>query len=278
MALAIKNSHERDKNITFFEPTHTYTVNGNKDYKSVTTWVHTFFPSFNADMVIAKMKKGKNWNSSNKYYGMSVEEIKKNWQDMGQEAADAGTEMHLNIDRYYNGQPIDSKFLNTKEYVFFLNFYKDHHDLIPFRTEWKVYSQRYKLAGSIDMVFKYSQANDDRLIIVDWKRSKEIKYENKLEHGYEPLTHIGNCNYYHYVLQLNVYKMILEKYYDKKIEDLFLVVLHPSQSNYMKIKVPKIKKEIIEMLDHRMHEITLFPTISDKEPDKEDKIIEFLSS
>ena len=55
MALQEKNSHPRDKNISFDESTHTYTVNGDSNYTSVTTLIHSFFPSFDAELIISKM-------------------------------------------------------------------------------------------------------------------------------------------------------------------------------------------------------------------------------
>ena len=38
-----KNKHERDKRIIFYEPTHTYTIDGDSNYTSVTTYVHKHF-------------------------------------------------------------------------------------------------------------------------------------------------------------------------------------------------------------------------------------------
>ena len=41
-------------------------------YTSVTTWNHKHFPHFDADAIIDKMMKSKNWNSPTyKYYGGS---------------------------------------------------------------------------------------------------------------------------------------------------------------------------------------------------------------
>ena len=68
--LALINPHIRDKQIKFDEPTHTYTINNsNKKYTSVTTWVHSLFPEFNADEIIDKMQTSKNWSKS-KYYNI----------------------------------------------------------------------------------------------------------------------------------------------------------------------------------------------------------------
>ena len=57
--LQTNNAHIRDKNIKFYEPTHTYTIipDAKSKYKSVTTWNHSHFPHFDADDIIKKMMR-----------------------------------------------------------------------------------------------------------------------------------------------------------------------------------------------------------------------------
>lgn len=252
--LAVKNSHPRDAHIKFDEPAHVYTIDGDSDYKSVTTWIHDFFPSFDADSVIRKMRNGKNWDEDNKYYGMSNAEIKQMWKENGREAAELGTLMHLNIEYYYNGLEYTEGFVKTKEYELFCGYLADHQEYKAYRTEWTVYSKRYRLAGSIDMVY-VDPKDSEKVIIADWKRSKEIRFNNRWEKGYGPAGVFDNCNYCHYCLQLNVYRMMLEKYYGKKVSSMFLVILHPNQDRYQKIMVPRIWEPIMEMLAERLKEI-----------------------
>ena len=52
-----KNAHPLDSNIVFDEGPHIYTINGDSDYTSVTTWNHANFEKFDADKVITKMMK-----------------------------------------------------------------------------------------------------------------------------------------------------------------------------------------------------------------------------
>ena len=80
--LSKKNSHPRDKNIVFDEGPHIYTIKGDSNYMSVTTWNHSHFPHFNPDSVIKKMMASKKW-PNNKYFGKTPEEIKKIWNDNG---------------------------------------------------------------------------------------------------------------------------------------------------------------------------------------------------
>ena len=66
------------------------------------------------------------------------------------------------------------------------------------------------------------------------------------------LTHISDTNYWHYTLQLNIYKFILESKYGFKVKDLHLVVIHPDNvsDNYEKIKLPFIQNEVVKLLKH----------------------------
>lgn len=244
------NPHERDANIELDEETHIYTINNNSDYTSVTTWNHSHFPKFDSDDIINRMMKGKNWKN-NKYYGKTKEEIKNIWEINKNEAAEAGTKMHLDIEKFYNNINVDNKSI---EYEQFLNYLKDYKDLKPYRTEWMVYDDEHKLAGSIDMVYENS---DGTLQIRDWKRSKQI-VRNKRFEDYaitKCINHIPNLNFWHYALQLNTYKSILERKYDKKVKDLYLVVFHPTQTNYKIIEIPDMDEEIKELLNVRKIQI-----------------------
>lgn len=248
--LAVKNAHKRDRKISMHEPTHVYTVAGESNYTSVTTFIHSFFPHFDADLVIEKMRNGRNWNPDNKYFHLTNDQIKKMWKENGVEASALGTKMHEHIENFYNGIPFPPTFVGTREHELFQQFYKDHENYMPYRTEWMIYSKKYRLSGSIDMI--YVDPNDpDKIVIADWKRSKEIKMENKWEKGHGPLSEIDNCNFWHYTLQLNIYKMILEANYGKKVSGMFLVILHPNQEKYIKIDIPTRVDLVLKMLATR---------------------------
>lgn len=268
------NSHQRDSNIVFYEPTHKYTVLNDKEskYTSVTTWNHSHFEAFNADKIINKMMSSNNWQIGHKYYGKTPDEIKRIWDDNRDSAAKYGTQMHYLIECFMNlGQfmdPCDSIRLldlfcfymeNTNimdvchdsnypidiEFKYFLNFVQAYPDLIPFRTEWVIYDEELKLSGSIDMLFT---DKNGKYHIYDWKRSKDIVKSNswfKFSHV-DDLSHIPDTNYWHYCLQLNTYKAILQRKYNITIDSMFLVCLHPDNknNNFILFKVVDLQKEL----------------------------------
>lgn len=236
--LARLNPHERDEDITFQEEGHVYNIRGKTDYTSCTTWVKSFFEKFNADAIIDKMMAKADWTSS-KYFGMTKKEIKDMWFKNGDMAAGYGTEMHAVIEDYYNGI---SRECDKPEYAYFQNFLNDHADMTPFRTEMLVFDEDIHISGSIDMLFK----NDDgTLSIYDWKFAKELNMKSAFrKKALRPLQHLDDCNYTHYSLQLNIYRIILERKYGYKIRDMYLVFMHRDLSdNYVKVQVNEIDME-----------------------------------
>jgi ATP-dependent exoDNAse (exonuclease V) beta subunit len=181
--------------------------------------------------VIEKMMKSARWPQS-KYYGREKNDIKKEWEDNGKEASQLGTLMHADIEFFLNKEHVVNP--DSKEFQFFLCFWKDfttkYPSFHPYRTEWLVYDEDQKVAGSIDCILS---DDNDRLIILDWKRSKEIKCDNKFEKGLHPFEAFEHCNYSHYSLQLNFYRHILETKYNKTVLYMMLVILHPNQDNYL---------------------------------------------
>lgn len=256
-SLAFQNEHERDKFVQFDEPTHIYTVKGEtKGYISVTKFLHEFFPHFDADKTIKKMMSSPNW-PQNKNYGKTAAQIKAEWEANGKEASGAGTAMHLSIEQYLNGAEslISAETKATPEWKYFMNFWNEHgHDLVPFRTEWEVWSEEYRLTGSIDMI--YYRKSDDSYVIYDWKRSKQIKTSNEFGGtGFPPLEHLPDTNYWHYTLQLNVYRWFLETYYGLKISDMYLIILHPDNTNYRRMKLNRMDEEVAAMMAARLRAV-----------------------
>lgn len=249
--LSTLHPHERDNRISFDEGPHIYTINGDSDYMSVTTWNHSHFEHFDADAIIANMMRSKRWRQ-NKYYGMTPDEIKAMWEKNRDEAAAAGTAMHLDIERFYNELPVENDSAEFAHFQRFRVYFESARaDVKPYRTEWMVWDTELRFAGSIDMVYENP---DGTLLIYDWKRSKEIKKTNgwgKSAHT-KCVSHLPDTNFWHYSLQLNTYKALLEKNYGKKVVELALVCLHPDNESFQLIKVPDLQQEVRELFELRL--------------------------
>lgn len=250
--LAKKHPHPKDSLLTFDEGSHIYTIDGDSSYTSVTTFNHLHFQLFDADKIIQNMMRSKNWSKS-KYFGQSPEEIKAGWEENRVAAARAGTNLHYDIECFYNNMESSN---NSTEYNYFKEFAKKYQHLIPYRTEWMIYDKNLKLAGSIDMVFENP---DGSLSIYDWKRSKEIKKSSTWNQFSKTpcIEHIPDTNYWHYCLQLNTYKAILERNYKKIIKEMYLVCLHPENKNrsFQRIKVVELTNEMNALFNLRREQL-----------------------
>lgn len=321
--LAIRNAHPRDSAISFDEGEHKYTVAGDdRPYTSVTTFIgNVLFAKFDALAVATKLvdNRTKMSDPEYKYYGMTVQDIVTGWNANGKDASELGTAMHLDIERFFNGVPVEN---TSVEYSYFHNFWRDYgckHDwlqstsvlgivpgtvvgkpkkntkanakhpkvnvpvvpeaeneeaqendfpkdveisdvdvnygipLVPYRTEWCVYYEEYQISGSIDMVFENP---DGTIQIYDWKRCKEISpnHDNPFYPKYgkaECVRDLPDTHYWHYALQLNLYKRILETKYGKTVVGLYLICLHPIHHEYQRIRLPFIPKHIDRVLKYR---------------------------
>ena len=283
--LAKQNGHPRDEFITFEEGPHIYTIHGKQGYTSVTTFVHHHFASFDSETIIKNILSSKRHQSdpSYKYFQMTHEQIDAMWEENRVRASTAGTNMHYDIECYFNEQCVVN---DSIEYTYFQNFCDDYVNidgqratrvetpkgslseclqqhtsevasppvklsgLKPYRTEWMVYHEELKICGSIDMIF---ENEDGTLQIYDWKRCKSIEYESfgGATGNLPCISHMPDTNFWHYSLQLNMYRRILQDKYDKKVTGLYLMCLHPDNynKNYQRIEVPFMDEEISELLD-----------------------------
>lgn len=270
--LCVRNAHPRDKYIKFFEEDHKYIIDLEPDvkYTSVTTWVHEHFENFDSDKIITKMMSGKGWKEGHKYWGMTPEQIKTKWNTNKDAVASSGTDLHFEIECFNNDEQFAFDYTNKElaeiylsnykhklhekplEWQYFINFIKDNPYLKPFRTEWLVFNEDIKISGSIDMVYENP---DGTLSIYDWKRSKNITRINQYNKFALPpcVCHLPDSNFWHYALQLNTYKYILETKYNKTIKNLYLVRLHPEakEKNYELIELPILTTEINDLLEDR---------------------------
>ena len=247
--LANKNAHPRDAFIQFDEPTHVYTVHGDKTFMSVTTWNHHHFPKFDADKIIKQIINSKKHKTDPeyKYYQMTAGQIMDMWNANRDGASSAGTNMHYDIECFYNQIDVSN---DSIEYKYFQNFLRENPHLHAYRTEWTIYHEELKIAGSVDMIYENP---DGTLLIYDWKRCKEIVKENAYGSTAttECIQHLPDTNFWHYALQLNTYKTIIEEKYGKKVVGLCLVCLHPNNTDYQLIEVPFMEKELVDLFEYR---------------------------
>lgn len=240
--LAKQNQHPYDHRIVFNESNHTYALDGSStNMLSCTSFKGLFFKKFNPDEAITNILKGDKYTTDPdyKYFNKTSDVIKKEWAD----ANKLGTHLHSDIEDYLNGLQVKNE---SKEYGYFLSFLQDNKDLLPYRTEWRIFSELLRLSGTIDAVFKDKEGS---YILLDWKRS--IVTYGDYDYAKFPLEHLKDNNFIQYSIQLNLYRQIVEDYYGIRIKAMFLIELHPENDSYKKIETPRMEDEIYNLFTYR---------------------------
>lgn len=128
-------------------------------------------------------------------------------------------------------------------------FYEDYKDrIIPVGLELVVGDEELEICGSIDFLCYSKKLNS--LIIIDYKSNKEIKFEPyRGQKMTGCLSHLDDCNYIHYSLQLNGYQYILEKNTGLKLNnEHFIIWINEKNQNYEIYKTKDLYKEAKDML------------------------------
>lgn len=212
--------YSKDKKVSFDQETHSYFFKGKK-LTSVTTILKKFKNDFDSDYWSKKIAEKEN---------TTQEIILKKWREKAFKSTEIGTAIHKIFEDYVNQKysflngvlvfdynNLDPNFLiefNMKKEVS-LRFIKDFfitNRLTPLETEFIVYNDF--LAGQIDMICKDV---DENFYIIDFKTNEKIEansYGKKMKGVFNDLN---DSSFYHYCVQLSIYKKILKKYDIKKM-------------------------------------------------------------
>lgn len=229
----VRNKHWRDDRVSFREANHIYIVDGTP-LDSVSTFVKNCFPEFDSEFHAKRKAEA---------LGITKEAVLEMWDKKGRESREQGTVMHKKIESFYLG-----KEPSTDETFELFKIFADKIALKPYRTEWAVYDREQKIAGTIDFV----DYQNGEYIIYDWKRSDKLIAKNGLpiknslygEKALPPIENLDDSPYYHYALQLSLYKYILDKNYGITVSKLRLGIFHPSYNKPYVLEMPYLQNEI----------------------------------
>lgn len=239
MYLDHKNPHPRDERIVFVDEPHKYFIDGNCEYvMSVTALKGAFFPKFEREKEAAGILNGTTYKKTNhrpsyRYHGCkTIPDILERW-DLWR---DQGTALHRTIELCEQQMPYSVDPCNQSSFEQYQVLFSDHKWVrwTVFRVEYSIFDEETLIAGQID----YLGLMDPRgkVVIIDWKRSRSIadcfwKGQTPV-YGYGACCNVKNLKYYHYCVQQNLYKYMLEKHYGLYVSQMFLVQLHPTRAKY----------------------------------------------
>lgn len=240
------------RTVVFRGDRHTYNIKETgKQLKSCTKLIKIFFPKFDEEFFSKKVAEAK---------GITPEEVKEEWKLIREGAADFGSLIHKFAETYITKRIIlKSNDSRTNQYYNMIKILIDviieEHDGI-LGTEKIVFSERLGVAGTVDLLMRKGST----VCIYDWKTGKEINKENKYKEknkergisstAFKPITHLDDCNYNHYSLQLNMYKKILiEENYFPEAKKYIMMFFHISDISFDPYIVRNLDKDIQAILD-----------------------------
>lgn len=244
------------KGIKFHEKGHFYTLDDYRFGISATSLIETYAQEFDSNSV-SQMVANKR--------GITQQEVLNEWKKENEFSCIKGSCIHLkaqslwmntNYEIDYNkiDDNIDKERLKkeydimSKQAINFYDDYKDIYDMI--QDEFIVWSKEFDIAGSIDgiMYNKYTQ----QCCILDFKSNKDLQFESKYHKKMKvPLHKLDDVNGQHYYIQLSIYKYLIEKYTNIKVDELFIVYFNTNAKDYEIIPIPYMEKEVIKILENR---------------------------
>lgn len=246
-SMVAKLKHPRDTRIEFDPEPHQYYIDGSPA-RSVSSIIDEFFPVFNPQQAAEKYLNNRGLDLSGKA------ELIDQWNQKGKLSRDRGTRLHSLIEHYFANGKLPNEDELKSELNLFNRFLNDYTGTNPVRTEWRIFDERVRVAGTIDMLSDNRNGTYD---MYDWKRSKKVVdmnglpiTENPYQSGFGQLSKLADTSYNRYCLQQSIYKFILESTYGLKIGNMNLIVLHPIYQTYHKVEVPYWEKAVRYILDH----------------------------
>lgn len=205
--------------------------------------------------------------------------LKAFWKRSNNLGSELGTLMHAAIEDHLKGKPFTEEWLGRPEIKHFLEYEKqlEAKGGEIYRVEMRLFShplpeelrrpgyRNVLLAGTADLITVYGAEGDTLILgIEDWKRSKETLSPNPgafAKKGFGPCADVWDTPYWHYSINMNVYKWLLETYYINPrwrgrtyqrcvVRDMTLVVLHPNNDTYLTADVQPLPNLLQSILDH----------------------------
>jgi len=195
----------------------------------------------------------------------------------------AGTAMHDVLERHLDGSGREPRAAlevraadGAREYAHALRWLDEWpapRGLRPFRMELRVFDAEARVCGSLDALFSADDGASGDLVMVDWKGvrnmtaepgtlvSAEWMREHDIEpplyalaRGTVPLDTLPDANFYHYVMQQNLYAYMLERGTGGRlrVREMYLAVFTPRRDSYVVWPVPRLERETAALYARRL--------------------------
>jgi len=245
--------------IKFHDDVHKYFV-GDKNLISVTTMLHKYQEEFD-EYYWSNIKKGE--------LKMTQDQVLAYWKALNIKSQVKGSAVHNYAELLFNNKvyKFDPELADAKlgkenidilksrgektvkeEYDIVIKYVDKFHadtngKLIPIKTEFVVFDEEWELAGMMDILFW--NVKKQCFQVWDWKTNKELNKESKFRKNLKGIvSHLPDCEYSIYCLQLTTYKRILERNIGIKIDGCYIVWFNEVNENYQIIPCDDYSNEV----------------------------------
>ena len=193
--------------------------------------------------------------------------VLKGWNNKLVNSQDYGIDIHDIAEKINNNKEVSPEYELFKRQ---LNAIYSHYRFLY--SEFKVYSEKYRVAGTIDTIGIRQKTLNSFVDFSDFKTniekgitftSSKLNDKGQLKHYrkmyLKPIDHLEECTYNEYALKLSLYAYLFEQEYKMKPGRLFILFIKdmkPEENLVQKIfklqeyPVPYMKNEVIAMLEH----------------------------
>lgn len=185
------------ENFKFDKSTHTYYLNDTV-LPSVSSLIKKVSIPFDANIISKRMESCGKGNA---------EDLKQQWKDKANASIVKGNTIHdlaENIAKSHISFPHETKNI--------INFYSDlfsQKDAIILMSEEMIYSSKYKIAGTLDLVVRYN--NTDHIAMYDFKTNKDIHKNYKGQKLSFPFDNYLDTPLNKYIIQQSLYSLMLRE-------------------------------------------------------------------
>lgn len=286
LSLAQTNVHDQDKVIKFRVEDHKYFFAGETPQStlqqslgcvSVTGLYKKYCNEFNAEEQAKRMCSAQGFPYRQPHHeqykkllqGVNRKDwcaaVLQEWARKGKEASELGTAAHRALELMLNTvtwwQPIDVS-RETQMAAKFM-FLMREQGWVPYRTEMIIAVPELKLAGSVDFLLcradRALREGPTELLLGDLKRVEKFEARSNFnQHMKPPFDAFPDTNLWHYTMQPNLYKAMLEweGRYGVVVTRMVLLDVHPTQDDYLLVEVEEQQEAALEILRQRERDLS----------------------
>ena len=252
----LKELNRAFQDFKFYEDGHYYEYKGKRVGISATRLIEEYANEFDEQAVAEKVAQKEN---------KSIQEVLDEWKYKNEFACNKGTTCHEYAQSLWSKKLYAQLlFDESEEYISAVekikkqanDFYFDcEQQYEHIANEYIIGSSEYDFASAIDHLFlnKYTGG----IALVDYKTNSYMTGYNKEAYKKQmkiPLNHLNDDSLNHYYIQLSMYKFIVEKYTNLKIDEMFIVYMSENLDHYEIIEIPYLEDEVKKILENRRKE------------------------